>query len=143
MVIEQAMKDGQKLKSIKGLKAILAEESDRRDYTEDYFGALTTEDLASLLCQAVDSMATPSQVSGSPPPPVPMAPPVSDGPGLFQTVGPHTIFGPGSTLTPAPSQQESDGLKDLGQSSIGVEDEPVEEKCTEDVPDFEADVSGS
>jgi hypothetical protein len=140
-VILRAMKEGQKLKNINVIKRLLAEESEMMDYTDEYFGALTSEDLASLLCEAWDCMATSSEAGGSPPPPVPIAPPTSEGPGLFHIVGPHTTIGPGNALTPPPSQQESDGCKDLGPSNSDVEGESVEKRCTEDVPDFDDDVS--
>jgi hypothetical protein len=144
MVILRAWKDGQRLKNIKGLRELLAEETAEMDYPDEYVSALTPEDLTSLLCEAGDTMATPSHASGSPPPPVPMAPQVSAAPGLSHTVGPHTSIGPGNSLTPAPSQQDgqSQGLKDLGQSGVSVEEETVTERCMEDVPDFEQDVSG-
>jgi hypothetical protein len=144
-VILRALEDGQKLKSIQGLRDLLAEETEEMNYPDEYFSALTIEDLASLLCQAVDSVAMLSHAPGSPPPPVPMVPQVSDAPGLSHTVGPQTSIGPGNTLTPAPSQRDgqSEGLKDLGQSGVGVEEATVEERCKEDVPDFEEDVSGS
>jgi hypothetical protein len=141
-VVLRAMKDGQTFKNMKSLRDLLAEESYEKDYSDDYFGALTNDDLGDLLCEAWSQMAKSSQTPGSPLPPVPMAPQASDGPGLFHTVGSHTIVGPGNSLTPAPSHQESDVLNDLGQSSIAVEEESVEEPCTDDVPDFEDDVSG-
>jgi hypothetical protein len=98
-----------------------------------------------LVCEAVD-IAAPSQISSSPPPPAPMVPRVDGAtPGVARTMGPNTRIGPGNTLTPAPSQQHgrSEDHKGPGQSDVDIEEAAVEERCMEDIPDFEEDVSGS
>jgi hypothetical protein len=142
-VILRAVKDGHKLRGLNGLKRLLAEESDRMDY-DGYFSVLDTEDLGDLLCEALNSMRTSSPAPESPLPPAPMAPQGGAALGLSH-VGPHTTIGPGNSLTPAPSQQEgqSEGLKDISQTCVGVEDETDEERRTEEAPEFDENVGDS
>jgi hypothetical protein len=141
-VVARALEDGQRLKNVKGLRDLLAEEIDELNLPEDHFSVLTVDDLASLLCEALDNIAPQAHAVGSPPPPVPIAPQNDSALGLSH-VGPHTTIGPGNILTPAPSQQEGqgDGHKDPCETCVGVDDETDEERCTEEVPQFEENVS--
>jgi len=131
----RAVSDRRILGGLKGLKCILTEEIEEKDYPEDFFDVLTDTDLLQLYIEAVD-MAHKSEALGNaadatimPPAPSPPAPP---------PVNPSPIvsIGPNKPVTPPSSDKDGQSVRSDVQTAASND-----EKEQEEGPHFDEDVS--